>query len=401
MRLLEAILQSPTHLACRHEAGNYAESLPYIPGTAIRGAIAGCYLSDAALRDRTAKKLGPAGTFEDYFDWLFLSGEVVFPNLYPAVTATPALVLPLSARTCKYHPGFRGDERTRLDECHGVADLLLIMSSAVPTRCHRCQAPLEAVEGFYAVTSLKPVRRVRPRAGLLTRTAVEPAVGTARQGALYTVEVIDECGDGALPFTGILHNTGSAPAAHSPRASYQEVLLDDLGTEFANGKAVIYLGGDRTRGLGAVRLQLGPEVPGLPMPSLRDRIATTFQRRPNSFTLTLHTDAIVIDELFRYQSVIDEAFLRDEFPGGPECALDRAFTATRVVSGWNSAHKLPKENALAISKGAAFLYSTTASEEQLLPWLQEIERIGIGERRSEGFGEVVVCHPFHLEEYYA
>jgi CRISPR-associated protein Csx10 len=90
--------------------------------------------------------------------------------------------------------------------------------------------------------------------------------------------------------------------------------------------------------------------------------------------------------------------LTREVPDAPPFELlPRCFTQTRVVSGWNSAYQLPKDDEVAITKGAAFLYRTETDMDILLAWLRQVEEQGIGERRAEGFGQVIVCHPFHWE----
>jgi CRISPR-associated Csx10 family RAMP protein len=140
-----------------------------------------------------------------------------------------------------------------------------------------------------------------------------------------------------------------------------------------------------------------------PLKERFDRLQQVWSRVPSDkvnmtvFTLTLNSDAIVLDKLWRYCSVLNERVIEREAPGAPLCCLERWFTRTRIISGWNSAHRLPKEDELAIVKGASFLYTTTTDRDILLAWLQQVEEQSIGERRVEGFGQVIACHPFHWE----
>src|SRR5688572_3946374 len=101
---------SPISLASQHVAGNFAPSLDYIPGTALRGALAAWYHADLRRQRSVATRLKESEggwSFEQYLDWLFLSGEVRFPNLYFQLQdqASPTWVMPSSARSCKYNPG--------------------------------------------------------------------------------------------------------------------------------------------------------------------------------------------------------------------------------------------------------------------------------------------------------
>lgn len=406
---LHAIQQSPLHLANRQGAGNHSTTLDYLPGTAVRGALAMAYLNYPRLQKRVEQQLQPLGwTFQNYFNWLFLSGQVRFPNLYPHQRSL-SLVVPLSARSCKRFTGFRDDDQ--LSETHGVKDVLLgepddFRCPAQPKRKPVCDAQMELPNRlqFYESTDgrIDGARRVKVERRLLTRTAMENATETVRPAMLYSLEALEEGGGGCPIFSGVLQ--ADAPPELSPerQADLLQLLRAELGREELTN---LQLGAARTRGLGTVKLEpLDHET--FALPSLEDRFDQLQQvwrqtqsssATPNVFTLTLNADAIVLDELWRYRSRLDEETLAREAPGAPPVELRRCFTRTRIVSGWNSAHRLPKEDELAIVKGAAFLYTTTADREILLVWLRQIEEQGIGERRSEGFGQVIACHPFHRE----
>jgi hypothetical protein len=78
--------------------------------------------------------------------------------------------------------------------------------------------------------------------------------------------------------------------------------------------------------------------------------------------------------------------------------------STHLVLGWNSAMKLPKEDAVAISRGSVFIFHSEQplpidEETNLAHMLELIEKAGIGERRNEGFGKIRICDEFHLKEY--
>ena len=128
---VHAIPQSPLHLADRHGAGNHSSTLGYLPGTALRGALAMMYLNRVDLQQYITQQLQPLGwAFENYFNWLFLSSKVRFSNFYPR-REHPSLVIPLSARTCKRFMGFVDD--SSVGEAHGVVDVLL--DEPVNLRC--------------------------------------------------------------------------------------------------------------------------------------------------------------------------------------------------------------------------------------------------------------------------
>jgi len=69
---------------------------------------------------------------------------------------------------------------------------------------------------------------------------------------------------------------------------------------------------------------------------------------------------------------------------------------SRIISGWNSLLKLPKDDDIAILKGSVFVYSVDNLDESTIETLYRLEREGIGKRRSEGFGRLTVCDQFHF-----
>ena len=407
-RELTATPEGPLHLAERLGAGNYSKTLHFIPGTALRGALAAAYLNREDLGRQIDELLQPfEWSFEKYFDWVFLSGLVRFANLYPRQEHT-SFVIPLSARSCKLHSGFVAEDVIGREIPHGVFDILLFEPERFRCATDRknmvCGAPMEPVHGFYqsANGEAQARRRVNARRRVLTRTAIESGTEIVRQGMFYSLESIEEGGGGYAVFSGKLN----ADAPPDLTSEHQQALMGLLHGHIGSQLSMLSVGAARTRGLGRVRLELSefdtPELMPLEQRfvQLQEKWRETNPELSGEtvFTLTLNSDAIVLDELWRYCSVLDEHVLASEAPGLPACHLgERFFTGTRIVSGWNSAHRLPKEDELAITKGAAFLYKSSADPQALLDWLQTLESQGIGERRSEGFGQIIACHPFHWE----
>jgi CRISPR-associated protein Csx10 len=68
------------------------------------------------------------------------------------------------------------------------------------------------------------------------------------------------------------------------------------------------------------------------------------------------------------------------------------------LRGWNAAHGLPRQDEWAVTRGSvyAYLYEGDASGQAALQErLRDLEARGLGARRNEGFGRVVVCDDFH------
>ena len=98
----EVSANSPLVISSRHFVSNENNTIDYIPGSALRGAIA-------------EKLLMELGGDHPKFKEIFVDGKIKFGNLYPG-QGSP---IPKSAKTCKYLQGFRGSDN------HGVIDYLL------------------------------------------------------------------------------------------------------------------------------------------------------------------------------------------------------------------------------------------------------------------------------------
>ncbi len=118
---------SPVAIRADHAPGG-VENAGYISGTTLLGSLAALHRLLHPDRDASA------------FEQLFLSGQVRYPNLYPAsfkkdeplqnALNEPIYPLPKTAQSCKRYEGFRqrkgqeGDD----DDGHGVRDSLIDMA---------------------------------------------------------------------------------------------------------------------------------------------------------------------------------------------------------------------------------------------------------------------------------
>lgn len=360
---------SPLCLPANRGPGNSGKTLDYITGSAFRGAIASAYLG-AGGKDH-----------DDVFSSVFLSEQVSFPNLYPYQGAESHPV-PLSARSCKRYPGANGEHNE-----HGLYDhLARAMCDSASTgsepRCKSCGAPLDRFHGFYAWKG-GTIRTIKTRRRLITRIGIGRLTGTAEEGVLYSLEVLEE----GQVFAGRL----SAPDSIAQQISG---LFERIGQEVSIGVA-------RTRGLGDVVIESVQPAPGRrpecgPFSRMLENLDET-KRNARHFCLTLLSDTILEDPYFRYRGVVSPSDL-EPFGLDPSKLTPLArFTGTSRVSGWNSAAGWPKEEELAISKGSAFAFAYSGTESELDVALARIQCEGLGRRKAEGFGRVSACDPFHWE----
>jgi CRISPR-associated protein Csx10 len=215
---------------------------------------------------------------------------------------------------------------------------------------------------------------------------------------LYTLEALEP----GQVFSGIISVPDDAAAQALERA-----LVPD--------QSRLTVGGTRTRGAGQVTVidlkQDPPDPPEAVLPPFEERLelldawgsADEFW-----FVLTLLSEAVLRDLLLRYVPVLapEALALASRWDAPPEgdpaiinWQLRRAWAGGRWVSGWNQAWRLPKPDAWAIAAGSVFVFvAPKAMHSRVAATLQRWEQTGIGERRAEGFGRVLVGHPFHRQE---
>lgn len=345
-------LRSPTLLASAPPASNQLETLPFIPGNTLRGLMARRYLD-----------LGNSpGNGE--FRRLFLTGEVRFGF----ATAEGSETLPLSARSCKYDPGFRGEKG------HGVLDILL--PGTGNEQCPECGHALDYHRGFRHPGQR---REARVKTRLVTRTAIDPQRGTAKTAQLYSQRVLSE-GQSFL----------AAVEAPDDLASRLAGMLDE---GFA---AVVGTGGSRGQGWAEVSRS---ELPAGNRGEARPRFER-FQARMEKpvLAVTLLSDGLFQDDYLRDSTA---PALRDLKtlgidPEDWEPRPARAFMDVRQVFGFDGLPiRLPRPPRAAIAAGSTFLYDARAGRDPRIPagdgagW--------IGGVCGEGYGRTVLWHPFHLE----
>jgi CRISPR-associated protein Csx10 len=362
----------PFSLSASRAVGNVQESLDFIPGTALRGALAGLYLQSK--------------TPDDEFEEIFTKDKVIFPNLY----INGARPVPLSAYSCKYYSGFLGDK-----EKHGVVDLLLPLVREdeggvdLPEGFKNCQyresgkacgIETKKCRGYYkkrfADSSLESIT-VKKR--LIYHTAISPLTETAEENTLYSQEVVER----GQTFKGEIF-------------VFDDTLFEKV-KKFIESQKILFLGSDRTSGYGKFEIVSIEPKDGIDGEKIEGRIKQFNELlRLNDrthFSITLQSDAIVTDKYMRYKTFIDA-----EDIAIPGAELVMGIAENRIIQGWSALSRMPKDDVLAIEKGSVFVFAVDSTDDNILAQLSALERNGIGKRRGEGLGRLTVCDPFHLQE---
>ncbi|MGH9123140.1 MAG: hypothetical protein ACRDZ8_00195 [Acidimicrobiales bacterium] len=348
--LVEAAL-----LSSGGETRNRVTTLPFITGSALRGALAARWLrANGHLRPgRPPAPVTPDSRRREFLR-VFESGLVRFPYLYPSGVG-PA---PLTRYVYKQDPARH------------------VVDTADPRRisgndggCARCGPDLQRASGSVQIGH-----------SIRTRTAVAEA-GQAAEGYLYAQEELDE----GQAFQGVM------------------TIGDDLGLDFGEwlpiGETVeVHLGGDRsTGGQAAVSIK-----------AARLRPVDLSSRRTNWLAVGLPADTVVLTA--RSPLIFTDRWLRpaEQFRSGDlEVALGiggislvrGTIGRPRLAGGWNPAAGVPKPADVALVEGSVALFTVPAIDEALLGRLAAAETAGIGWRRAEGFGSVVMWDTEHLRYY--
>ena len=382
---IQITLKSPIITGGRKPSGQAVEAVQYIRGGLIRGAVAKALLADLENSEPDAD-----------FDQLFLDDDAgIFRNCIPGTK-----VLPATATGCKDFPGFR---KANDNEKHGVFDTLLerIVSEKAnwmyQPNCPTCSGRVDSKGGFYEGVA-ESYKEEHLNTRLLTRVAINRQRKVAEDELLYHLTALN-------PITVEGKEETLQSSARIPSD-----LVDKVAQTLQ--QKVKRLGGGGSRGLGKVCIKVKKDNPA---DSLKQRINNfnevlqkvwqSYANLPNTeigafegtyFGVNLQSDAILTaaDE-WQLSMVLTAPMLQKMTGCKAELTFVRSFASYNYVGGWNAAWGLPKETALVTQMGSVFVFHTS----DIGAWLSELqtlENIGIGNRREEGFGQILICDPFHL-----
>ncbi len=393
---LEVTLGSPIITGGRKPTGQAVEALNYIRGGLIRGALAKELL--AALENNK-----PDAEFHQIFTE---DNACIFRNCTPASRQLPA-----TAIGCKDFPGFQIPND---DKKHGIFDSLIerVVSEEANVMyqpdCPNCDGRIEAQSGFYEVKN-GSYKEKRINTRLLTRVAINRHRKVAEEGLLYHLTAID-------PVIVKTKKRGSEEIKEAKKVVLHgsvrvpSVLVHKVALTLEQN--VKRLGGGSSRGLGQVNItvekQKSPKPVKKRIQEFNEKLDTLWQAyaslpntnigqyEGNYFTINLQSEAILTaEDGWQRSMVITARMLQEMADCNSEVRLVRSFASYGYAGGWNAAWGLPKETELVTNMGSVFVFHTP----NIGPWisaLQQIENIGIGNRREEGFGQILICDPFHL-----
>lgn len=374
-------------LAIQQDRQSHAPaSLDYLPGSSLRGALAAHW-----------RRLG--GRVEDpAFRILFLENPVKFPNLLPTDdrTVIPA-VLPLTAMACKGTRGFRTQDG------HGVEDSLVLnlagrllsdFNLGPAWDCPECGQERKPYAGFWNGAVDGP-REYSATMTYQRHTGIDRVTGVAAEAIFYTTQAVAH------------FRKEKDRDEYHPQYLSGGVWLDDEQEGYLQSlcnSGSVFVGADRTRGLGELTLELTEAAK-----PIFDRQAwdawdqgfkakyqrLTGQDLPDGryFSLKLASSAILVDKF-----LCPTAALPLAFPGLVSQPVVEV-AKNLVVRGWQSSWGLPKPDDLALATGSIYLWRYDGDDpDSLVRELQRLNIEDIGLRQEEGFGRVSICELLHVRD---
>jgi len=335
---------------------NSAVSHRYVPGSMLRGALVGRYLA-AISRDEP----------DDEGRRLFFDGTTRYLNAYPAdAIGRRGLPVPRSWRRERaWSPGG--------DAFDLAVDLRPPLAHAAPVGELFCTVARSVPDDEYEETE-----DARPDAVLLdvplivsVHTSRDRAKGraTAEAGAVFRYEALPA----GLRLAGAIL-CGSAEDA--------ERIAGLLGDELSLGKS-------RSAGYGRVRVDDVQVLDSWAEAQGGGAVVAGAEVR-----LTLLSDAVMLDSDGAPADTVGPAELPDPFRTALRPA--RSFVERRAVGAFNRKWGLPTDQAYAVSAGSVFVF--TAQADIPATAVRDLEARGVGERRVDGFGRVVVNWVAHAPQ---
>ncbi len=357
LRLLEPVLVSQA------EAGeeNSAIGLPFVPGSALRGAVVARYLQDETPDDLAKNPATRA---------LFLDGTVAFLNAYPAPEGERLLPTPLSWFTEKDSAGDAHGTLYDWAVAHTELKQAKPPKDAVFCALRAPEAPqLSPEEMLDALAAGKepepvqtqfytPAREINVHIALINQNARTDDNKVYRYDALAAGEVL-------------------AGAIVSP----DDFDLEPLHRLLKNAPD-LFLGGAHTAGYGHV------EVTSLALVENWTEYAPVAE--PGDVVIvTLLSDTILRGPDGQFSADMDGTLTRllNGNGNGPQLEAKTKYQRVGMVGGFNRKWGLPLVQTWALQAGSVFVYN---ADEVNAERLRSLVAAGIGERRAEGFGRVAV-----------
>jgi CRISPR-associated protein Csx10 len=331
-------------------------SYSYIPGSVIRGALLGKYLRDNSLpsddivADTEANK---------EVRRLFFTGKTRYLNAYLMTNNDQqprSLPVPRSIFKQKGHdPNHNGID---------VYDLSRIETSDIPSSLS--SPKLLSNDNFCTVSYGEiTLHKDKRRINIHHKRDRRKGRATKESGEIFRYEAIDA--------------SQSFQAAVICENDNDAIFLKDLLLKNPN----LYLGGSQSAGYGAI------EIKDIQIYDYWSEVGVSSDQRNTSeaLTITLLSDVILRD--INGQYVADYKLVQEELERllGQKLSNVKAFVTSCLVGGFNRRWGLPLPQVQVLAAGSVLVFDDAALSPTQI---SDLENQGIGERKIDGFGRIVI-----------
>lgn len=310
---------------------NSAIGFDFIPGSAIRGAIIGKYLKGKHIDANDSE-----------FQRLFLNGSVRFLNAYPQTGINGrSLPTPVS-----WHKN-RDDEKTIIDFAIQDVDVNKTWKGVSEPFCFS-----QEEDGNYQTWLYDPDTQIKIHTARADRQKATEGESTIfryeslNSGHFFSGAILADKDSDLCILKTLLEDDSSLSIGKSHLSGYGKVKIETAIIDWIGYKPI----GDDAE---------------------------------NCLTVTLLSDAIIRDSTTgTYITSIDSAINLSNLK-----TKKKAFVKSRIIGGFNRKWNLPIPQTIAIQAGSVFVYDY---DKEFHEHLKQLEAIGIGERRAEGFGRFAI-----------
>ena len=364
-------LEEPVLIGNGSQMGNILTTCDYIPGSTLLGLCAGLFL----------RKFPSAESETDphhmNFQDLFLSDKTCFKNGYPLTdNLDKTFPMPFSVFGCKDY----GYQKPKIDlkPMHGINDYLF---KKVPDICPdaNCSAAMVHKSGYAYLNPDFGLCNYDADRQIITHNQVSDKKEESR---LFSFEVLSR----GQQFSGEIVFS---------ETSHREI-IKNLFREgpFRIGKA-------RNRGYGGITITY--EESDEP---IQKSLSEGSPNGDSEISLYFLSDAILMDSSLNYAGALKPRHLTDALGIDGETKIvvitspdssgnPKSFWKHTPVMGFNAKRKMPLPMERAISKGSVFTVKILSNTAAAFPDLSKLHQRGIGLRRNEGYGQMVVNHKIH------
>lgn len=363
------------HIGSGKRTGVIKRSLPYIPGSVLRGAIGEGIVKVVCKLDRPPIRHEGCKFFDDcpytnlYGEEFGKSSQVIFRYAYPLHLACDGGIFVSSRKTMLVC------ENPQCGKTYDTFDPMY--------KCENCGGHLEPARGYVCTKCGKSIEVPVP-VGRIALTAVDreknsAAVISAQEETAGTLHALDLIEAGSKFRLEIV--VGRKEAEH----------LELLKNILSNVLPEEGIGGSKSRGLGKVEVK-HMSVRGVTVGDLEKRAE---EIDPSNFTVELRTPMIL-----RKGSSLDPTTLlegaRKSYtwcigegkPKLPEVKPADKHLSFEQYTGWSLKEDRRRQIEVAISPGSVFRYECAEPDETLTLSLATLEFGAMGSHKSSGCGQV-------------